>query len=138
MDVFELWCWRILLRVHWIFKDIKPINPRGNQPWIFVRRTVGFQKVLELKWKLQYYGYLKQRANPLEKTLLLWKIEGKRKRGWQRMRWLDNIKDSLDMNLSKLQEITEQRMWRATVHGVAKSRILLSHWTTTIIISTNG
>ena len=80
-----------------------------------------------LKLKLQYFGHLMQRAYSLEKTLMLGKIEGKRKRGWQRMRWLDSISDSMDMNLSKLQKIVKDReAWSAAVHGVTKSRTRLS------------
>ena len=85
---------------------------------------------LILKLKLQYFGHLMQRANSLEKTLMLWKIEGRRRRGWQRMRWLDSVTDSMDMNLSRLPEIVESReAWRAAVHGVAKSWTQLSDWT---------
>ena len=85
-------------------KEIRPVNPKGNQPWIFI---VG----LMLKLKLQYFGYLMQRASSLEKTLMLGKIEGKRRRGQQRMSWLDHITDLTDMNLTKLQEIVDRGAW---------------------------
>ena len=99
-------------------KEIKPVNPKENQPQIFTGR---------LMLKLQYFGHLMQRAG-LEKTLMLGKIEGKRRRGWQRMRRLDSITKSMDMNLSKLQEIVKDReTWHAVVHGVTKRRTRLSN-----------
>ena len=101
-------------------KGIKPVDPKGNQPQIFITRT-GTEK-------LQYFGHLVQRAESLEKTLMLGKIEGKRRRGQQKMRWLDNITDSVDMNLSKLQEIVEdRRAWCTTVLGIAKGQRQLSN-----------
>ena len=106
-------------------QGIKLINPKGNQPWNFTGRAL-------LKLKLQYFGQLMQRANSLEKTLMVKKIEGKRRRGWQRMRWLDSITGLIDVNLSRLWETVENRgAWCALVHGLAMSQTWLSDWTTT-------
>ena len=113
IDAFELWCWRRLLRVPWTAR-------KSNQ---FILKEISSEYSLEgllLKLKLQYFGHLMQRATALEKTLMLEKIEGKR-RGRQRMRWLDNIIDSMDMSLSKLQKVKDQGVWHATVPGTAKS-----------------
>ena len=107
-------------------KEIKPFNPKGNQHWIFIGKTEAEVPIL---------GSLMQRADSLEKTLMLGKIDHKRRRGWQRMRWLDSITNSMDMNLNKLQKTVDDRgAWRAVVHKVAKSQTQLRDWTATKII----
>ena len=124
-DAFELWFWRRLLRVPWTAR-------RSNQS---ILKEINPQYSLEdLRLKLQYFGHLMQRANSLGKTLVLGKMEGKRRRGRQRMRWLDSVTNSRDMNLSQLQKITEDGgVWHSAVHGVAKSWTWLSDWTTKIL-----
>ena len=127
IDAFELWCWRRLLRVPW--------TARGSSQSILKEISPGCSlEGLMLKLKLQYFSHLMRRVDSLERTLMLGRIRGRR-RGWQKMRWLDGITDLMEMGLGGLQElVTDREAWRAVIHGVAKNWSRLSNWTELIYI----
>ena len=129
IDAFKLWCWRRLLRVPWTAR-------RSNQSILKEISPGCSLEGLMLKLKVQYFGYLMRRVDSLEKTLMLGGIGGRRKRGWQRMRWLDGITDSMDKNLSELlRDVMDREAWRCVIHEVAKNGTRLSQWTELIMMN---